>query len=254
LYEVLIFYTICDFWINQEPVINRTLNGGEMKETGKRQNVRVSAPTAVRDELRKAIFAGELVPGAQLRQDELAERFGTSRIPVREALRQLEAEGLVTILPNRGAAVSSLSLDEVLELLEIRIALECRALRLAIPSMVDIDLDAAMEILRSYDAEPDPQRWGEMNWAFHEALYAPCGRIKLLAMIAANYGHVGRFTRAWISRTAGKEHPQKDHYALLDCCREGNVEAATHRLEDHISQTQKSLVAVARRRPVIRKG
>ena len=93
-----------------------------------------STPEFVREELRRAISQGEFAPGVQLRQDELAERFGTSRIPVREALRQLEAEGFVTLLPNRGAVVSDLSIDEVIELLEIRIALECHALRLAIPA------------------------------------------------------------------------------------------------------------------------
>src|SRR3954469_589073 len=112
-----------------------------------------SAPDLVRDGLRKAIFAGDLVAGTQLRQDELASRFGTSRIPVREALRQLESEGLVTLHPNRGAAVSSVSLEDVLELLEIRIGLECRALKLAIPNMVAADFDLAAEILRGYDDE-----------------------------------------------------------------------------------------------------
>src|SRR6266568_8237789 len=116
-----------------------------------------STPDAVREALRRAISAGELAPGIQLRQDELAEKFGTSRIPVREALRHLEAEGFVTFLPNRGAVVSDLSIDEVVELLEIRIALECHALRLAIPAMGEIDLDEADKILRSYDNEPDPE-------------------------------------------------------------------------------------------------
>jgi DNA-binding GntR family transcriptional regulator len=76
-------------------------------ETTKRET-HISAPEAVRQGLRRAILAGELTPGTPLRQDELAERFGTSRIPVREALRQLKAEGLVSILPNRGATVSTL--------------------------------------------------------------------------------------------------------------------------------------------------
>ncbi|MGN8545983.1 GntR family transcriptional regulator [Bradyrhizobium sp. 13971] len=118
-----------------------------------------SAPDAVREALRAAISSGELAPGLQLRQDELAARFGTSRIPVREALRQLEAEGFVTFLPNRGAVVSDLSIDEVIELLEIRIALECHALRLAIPAMGEIDLEETTKILRAYDAEPDPAQW-----------------------------------------------------------------------------------------------
>jgi DNA-binding GntR family transcriptional regulator len=208
-----------------------------------------SAPDLVRDGVRKAIFEGRLESGTQLRQDELAERYGTSRIPVREALRQLEAEGLVTIHPNRGAVVSSISLDDVLEMLEIRIALECRALRLAIPNMADVDLEAAADILKSYDAEPHPRKWGEMNWQFHKTLYAPSNRPKLIAMIEANYGHVGRFIRVQVSLAAGKERPQREHYAMLDACRRGDVAGAARMLEEHIIHTQKSLVAAARHRP-----
>ena len=205
-----------------------------------------STPDAVREALRRAISAGEMAPGFQLRQDELAERFGTSRIPVREALRQLEAEGFVTFLPNRGAVVSDLSIDEVIELLEIRIALECHALRLAIPAMGDIDLDDAKEILRSYDEEPDPEKWGAFNWRFHKALYAPCYRPRLLAMIEANYGHVGRFTRALVSRATGKDRPQREHYQLLEFCRGGEVEKAVRLLREHIVQTQKTLRSAQR--------
>jgi DNA-binding GntR family transcriptional regulator len=208
-----------------------------------------SAPDVVRDGVRRAILDGAFESGTQLRQDELADRYGTSRIPVREALRQLEAEGLVTIHPNRGAVVSTLSLDDVLEMLEIRIALECRALRLAIPNMVDVDLDTAAAILESYDSEPRPQKWGEMNWQFHRALYAPCNRPKLIAMIEANYGHVGRFIRVQVSLATGKEKPQREHHAMLDACRRGDVDGAARMLEEHIIHTQKSLLAAARHRP-----
>lgn len=205
-----------------------------------------STPDTVREALRRAISAGELAPGIQLRQDELAEKFGTSRIPVREALRQLEAEGFVTFLPNRGAVVSDLSIDEVIELLEIRIALECHALRLAIPAMGDVDLDDAKAILRSYDEEPDPEKWGAFNWRFHKALYAPCNRPRLLAMIEANYGHVGRFTRALVSRATGKDRPQREHYQLLEFCRDGEIEKAARLLREHIVQTQKTLRSAQR--------
>jgi DNA-binding GntR family transcriptional regulator len=205
-----------------------------------------STPDAVREALRRSISAGELAPGLQLRQDELAEKFGTSRIPVREALRQLEAEGFVTFLPNRGVVVSDLSVDEVIELLEIRIALESHALRLAIPAMGDIDLDDAKAILRSYDEEPDPEKWGAFNWRFHKALYAPCNQPRLLAMIEANYGHVGRFTRALVSRATGKDRPQREHYQLLEFCRDGEIEKAVRLLREHIVQTQKTLRSAQR--------
>jgi DNA-binding GntR family transcriptional regulator len=206
-----------------------------------------SAPDLVRGELRRAILDGKLEGGAQLKQDELAERFGVSRIPVREALKQLAAEGLVTFHPNRGAVVSSLSLDEVLEMLEIRIALECRALRLAITNMLEDDFEDLSQILDDYDREPNAQTWGEMNWRFHAALYAPCHRPKLLAMIDANYGHVGRFTRVQVSLAAGKERPQREHREILKACREGNADRAARLLEEHIVYTQKSLLAATRR-------
>lgn len=205
-----------------------------------------SAPNLVRDQLRQAIHAGKFQPGEQLRQEELANRFGTSRIPVREALRQLEAEGLVTLHPNRGAVVAALSLQEVLEMLDIRIALECRALYLAVPNMIDSDFEAAAKILKSYDREPRPQKWGEMNWHFHELLYAPCNSPKLLAMVEANYGHVSRFVRTQVSIASGKEKPQKDHYEILDACRSGDARKAANLLEQHIIHTQKSIMAASR--------
>ncbi|GJD47808.1 putative D-xylose utilization operon transcriptional repressor [Methylobacterium crusticola] len=219
-----------------------TRSAGSVPEAG----TKVSAPAMVREGLRRAIVSGEYASGTQLRQDELAERFGTSRIPVREALRQLEAEGLVTIEANKGATVTALSLQEVLELLDIRIALECRALQLAIPNMIDGDFDAAEEILQGYSTSEDPTLWGEANWRFHSVLYAPCARPKLLAMIESNYGHVGRFTRLNVSRAAGKDRPLREHWELLNHCRSGAVEKATALLEEHIAYSQKSLAAATR--------
>jgi len=207
-----------------------------------------SAPDVVRDGLRNAILNGALVQGTQLRQDQLAEQFGTSRIPVREALRQLESEGLVRIEPNRGAIVSSLSLADVLEMLDIRIALECYALRLAIPDMVEDDFELASQILQSYEGESDPDNWAQMNWRFHWTLYAPCQRPRLLSMIQANCEHVNRFVRTQVSRATGKERPQKEHYQLLDLCRQGKSDAATALLEAHIGQTKKSVQASQRHR------
>ncbi len=212
----------------------------------KQAEVRKPAPELVRDGLRASILAGEFEAGHQLRQDEVAEQFGTSRIPVREALRQLESEGLVVFHANKGAVVKGLSLEDVLEMLDIRIALETRALKLAIPNMAIEDLDAAQEILDRYDAASEPDAWGEMNWNFHWTLYAPCNRQKLLAMIEANYGHVNRFTRRQVSRAAGKARPQKEHHELLELCRQGKIEQAVELLERHIEQTQKSLQASGR--------
>lgn len=210
--------------------------------------IKRSAPDVVRDGLRDAILSGVLSEGAQLRQDQLAEQFGTSRIPVREALRQLEAEGLVRIEPNKGALVTSLSVDDVLEMLDIRIALECHALRLAIPEMVEEDFDLATNILEGYNREPDPLSWGKMNWQFHWAIYAPCHKPRLLSMIEANYGHVNRFVRTQVSLAAGKERPQREHERLLALCRAGEADEAIVLLASHIEQTKKSVQASRRHR------
>lgn len=209
-----------------------------------------SAPEVVRDGLRDAILSGAYGEGMQLRQDQIAEQFGTSRIPVREALRQLEAEGLVRIEPNKGAIVTSLSIDDVLEMLDIRIALECHALRLAIPEMAEEDFDLAARILAGYNHEPDPLYWGKMNWEFHWAIYAPCHKPRLLSMIEANYGHVNRFVRAQVSLAAGKDRPQREHEQLLAFCRESKIDEAISLLGTHIEQTKKSVQASRRHRAV----
>lgn len=213
-----------------------------------------SAPELVRDGLRDAILGGVLGEGTQLRQDQLAEQFGTSRIPVREALRQLEAEGLVKIEPNKGAVVTSLSMDEVLEMLDIRVALECHALRLAIPEMVDEDFDLASRMLDSYSREADPLHWGKMNWQFHWAIYAPCHKPRLLSMIKANYGHVNRFVRTQVSRATGKDRPQQEHEQLLYFCRQAAVEDAVTLLASHIEETKKSVQASRRHRSLYSSG
>lgn len=205
------------------------------------------APDVVRDGLRAAIIAGDFEEGSPLRQDEIAEMFGTSRIPVREALRQLDSEGLVSFERNKGFVVKGVSIDDVLEMLEIRIALECRALKLAIPNMAFEDFDAAEGILKSYDESKDQAAWGELNWQFHWTLYVPCQRPKLLDMIEANYGHVSRYIRRRVSQATGKAKPQDDHVQLLEHCRNGEIDAAVNLLERHIEQTQRSLRATMRR-------
>lgn len=210
------------------------------------------APEVVRDGLRAAIIAGDFEEGTPLRQDEIAEMFGTSRIPVREALRQLDSEGLVSFERNKGFVVKGVSIEEVLELLEIRVALECRALKLAIPNMAFEDFEAAEAILKAYDESEDQSAWGELNWQFHWILYLPCQRPRLLDMIEANYGHVSRYTRRQVSLATGKARPQHDHVQLLEYCKAGDVDAAVGLLEKHIEQTQRSLRASMRRKDAAR--
>ena len=204
-------------------------------------------PAIIRDRLRDEIGKGKLAAGTQLLQDKLARRFKTSRIPVREALRQLAAEGLVSYNENRGATVSSLSLEQVLDLLEVRIALECHAIKLAVPTMVDADIEVAQRLLETYDAEPEAASWGEFNWKFHQSLYAPCNSTRLLALIEDNYGHVDRFLRLQVSLATGKQQPQRDHKEILRACKRGDAVGAARLLEQHIMDTRKAVISAVRR-------
>ncbi len=206
---------------------------------GKRKTL--SAADRVAERLRTEILEGALLPGTALRQDELAARYGWSRIPVREALGTLRAEGLVDYTVHRGAVVSGVSPEDVLEMLEVRIALETHALRLAVPRMIEEELDAAQEILRIYDEASDVDSWSDMNARFHEALCAPCECERLMGLICENHFHFNRFARIAITSAAGKEAPQREHYALLETCRLGDADGAVALLERHVRATQKLL-------------
>src|ERR1043166_4231493 len=111
---------------------------------------RQSLTSAVADKLREQIIRGLIPEGAQLRQDHIAAQFQVSRIPVREALRQLDAEGLIAIVPNRGAIVPALSPDDIEELFSIRALLEPEVLKLSIPRLTQEDFSEAAAVLQEY--------------------------------------------------------------------------------------------------------
>lgn len=206
-----------------------------------------STPAVVADVLREAILRGILAAGQQLRQEEIARQLGVSHIPVREALRQLEAEGLVRLRPYRGFEVSELSPEEVEELYEIRIPLECQALRLALPHLTDQDLEQAQAVLDAIDAEADPSAWSELNTRFHSILYAPSGRQRLLNLIRTLRTNVDRYLRLYISVMQRKAYSQREHRAILEAVRRRDEAQALRALEEHLDIACRMLVDYLRR-------
>ncbi|MFT4240702.1 MAG: GntR family transcriptional regulator [Acidovorax sp.] len=202
----------------------------------------------IREVLRQDILSGALQAGHELRQDALAERFNASRIPVREALRQLEAEGLVIHQPNRRAVVAGMSVAQLCELLDIRIALECHAARLAVPNMVQRDFDAMEKILAAYAASDVLEDWAEYNRQFHLALSAPANNARLRQLIEEFCLNTDRYTHVAMSEATGLDRPMQDHYALLDACRQRDVERVVDLLREHIDHTRKELLATERER------
>lgn len=203
------------------------------------------ASAQIVDALRGSILDGVLAPGMQIRQELLAEQFGVSRVPVREALRQLEAEGLVYSELHRGAFVSSRSLDEVIEMLDIRIGLEVRALKLALPNITKKTVQEAERILKRYDGSETPQEWRDLNLAFHLCLYQPSNRPRLVKMIEDVVLGTHRFLRTYVSATVGREQPQAEHHRLLELCADRDTSAALRLLEVHIEHTKSALLRKA---------
>jgi DNA-binding GntR family transcriptional regulator len=207
---------------------------------------RRSTPGLVADAIRLAIVRGQLAPGQSLGQEELARQFGLSRAPIREALRQLEVEGLIVSYPHRGAAVAVLTADDVEEVFLIRLSVETTALRLSVPKMTDADFRKAAAVLEQTDLDPNPTHMGELNWGFHESLYLPCGLPRLLGMIKGLNINTLRYQHIAFIALQLKEQSQRQHREILDACRAADVESAVRALESHLTESSTCIVSYVR--------
>jgi DNA-binding GntR family transcriptional regulator len=198
--------------------------------------------------LREQIISGALAPGEKLLQDEIARTHGVSKIPVREALLRLETDGFVLFEKNRGAFVRELSSAEILDLMDIRVALECKALELAIPNMIQSDLDGAAAILEEYSQRMDVAEWSAQNLRFHHALYEPCANPSLMQLISDIQQRIGPNLRHFVSEISGLARPDAEHRQILQACRDGDSAAAVALLARHIETTKKETAARLRRR------
>src|ERR1700733_2143943 len=114
-----------------------------------------SLPDIIYHWLRERILMGHLMPGSEIRQELLAQQFGTSRVPLREALSRLQAEGLITLRPRRGFAVTSLDHDEIVEIFQLRMVVEEHAMRIATKERTEKDLrevEALVDRMETLDA------------------------------------------------------------------------------------------------------
>lgn len=206
---------------------------------------RQSLTSAVADKIRDQIIRGEIQEGAQLRQDAIANQFQVSRIPVREALRQLDAEGLIAIVPNRGAIVPALSPDDVEELFSIRALLEPEVLKLSIPNLTEDDFSEAAAVLREYVSElrrdDHVSSWGRLNWQFHSILYSRANQPRFMAIIRNVNNNGERYTRLQLYLTHGMKRANEEHHQILELCRQRDVRAACQLLRQHIRYAGESL-------------
>jgi len=195
------------------------------------------------EELRDAIIQGEYVPGQHLRLEDIAARYDISTTPVREALRDLEVEGLVSIFPHRGAVVTQLSADDLLDIYEIRATLEEMATRLAVPNM-DEDTFAQLEL---YIEQMD-NHLGELatlvklNHNFHYTLYCASGRRHLCELTSLLRHRTQHYLHAYISHLGGMPMAQEEHRAVVEACRIGDAEQAATIIYDHVTHVGNSII------------
>ena len=200
--------------------------------------------------LRDLILRGDLAEGEPVRQDAVALELGVSRIPVREALRRLEAEGLVEFSPHCGAVVSSLSLEEITELFDLRALIEASLLRRAVPRMTREGVRHAADVLARYDEafrERRVREWAELNWEFHSALLTPAGRSRTLALVQNLHHQSERYTRMQLSLTAGESRAHAEHRGILAAVRQGDSALAARRVARHIRAAGRQLTEFLRR-------
>lgn len=201
-------------------------------ETTKDDTVAVRISKALADR----IIAGALEPGSRLGQDHIAEEFGASHVPVREAFRRLEAQGLVVSEPRRGVRVAGFSLEEVREVAEMRAALESLALRNAIPHLTQAILEQAENANRAADQAKDVQTWEDANRTFHRIILTPCAMPRLLKAIDDLHTASARFLfSGW--RAEWDAPTDRAHRAILDALRAGQAEMAVSVLARHVQMT-----------------
>jgi DNA-binding GntR family transcriptional regulator len=197
----------------------------------------------VAEVLREAITGGHLRANDPLLQDEIAAQLRVSHIPVREALRQLQSEGLVTYQPNRGATVSALTADEIREIYDIRTILETAAVRRAAPRLDGATLARAARILDAAEAATDAATWGSLDVDFHQLIYDLDGRPRLQELIA---GLLRRVDRYWLTHGLMLRHRrefEREHRALLAALESRDAEGTARLLADHLAGASAYLAA-----------
>ncbi|MBV8651502.1 MAG: GntR family transcriptional regulator [Alphaproteobacteria bacterium] len=204
------------------------------------------APVAVAERLRAAILTGTLAAGTRINQDRIAATHGISHIPVREALRRLEAEGLVTFAPRRGFFVARLDAADAAELGEMRAALEALAIRLAVPNLAAADLAAAAAAIEAAERTPSLAAWSDCNWRFHRALYAPCARPRLMETLETLWRGADRYLRVVWQAADWQGRSQSEHRAILTACRERDGDRAAALVADHVAAATAALVTLLR--------
>jgi DNA-binding GntR family transcriptional regulator len=203
-----------------------------------------AAGARIAGELREAILRGEHAPGTRIRQEDLAGRHGASRLPVREALRILEAEGLVTLVANTGAWVSRLSLAECQEMYQIRERIEPLLLRSSVPHLDEAAIDELQELADAMERTDDVEEFLHLDREFHLSCYRGGSTAVLGELVLRLWNRTHHYRRAFtlLIRTEGDRNVHYEHQLLVSAIRRRDLDEAERVLAGHIRRTRLELV------------
>jgi DNA-binding GntR family transcriptional regulator len=202
--------------------------------------------TIVTDQIRAMILAGRLEPGARLNQDELARLLGVSRMPIREALRVLQTEGLIELQPHRSAVVVSLRQEDLTEIYGIRAMLEAEAARRASSRLSEetiVRLRQLYQDMARAVATHNNEQWVQLNRDFHRTIYSACGWPRLQALIETQFNALAPYRRMWDSTFAAPvlaarlARFHKEHGEILQAVEGRDGEEMARRIAAHILET-----------------
>ena len=196
--------------------------------------------------IREQILCRDIKGGEPLRQDAMAKSFGTSIIPVREALRQLAAEGLVELKSHRGAVATELTLDKAREWINMRRLFETDIIGTAIDNISEPDLTKAEMILdlfeRAMHRQVEIEHWSDYNFRFHSALYSPANKPEMMKVLESLHQKCDRYVRLQLSTGDHIERAEREHRELIILCRKRDKRAARSLMNKHILGVEHDLV------------
>jgi DNA-binding GntR family transcriptional regulator len=194
----------------------------------------------VADQLREAILQGAHPPGTRLRQEELATQYGASRVPVREALRILVSEGLVTTVANTGAWIARLSLDECIELYQVRERIEPLLLRYSMPNMAPEQIDELARLAEEMSRTGDVEQFLALDRRFHLGSYAGASTTFLAPTVERLWNTTQHYRRAYtrLLDSDSNRIVHDEHHMLVTAIREGDSDEAERVLFGHIRRTR----------------
>lgn len=201
------------------------------------------AGARIAERIRGGILEGEFPPGTRIRQEDVAERFGASRVPVREALRILEHEGLVTLVANTGAWVAELTLAECEEIYQMRERLEPLLLRFSAPGLTSEDLDRLQDLAERMVAASDVDTFLALDRAFHLGGYARATTTQLGELVVKLWNTTQPYRRAY-SRSMdddARRIAHDEHHLIISALRDGDIDDAERVLAAHIRRTRRQL-------------